>query len=111
MKLFKVSFDDATTKGFVTININPGRERLKLLKEINLKTSADGSLVFDDGMVESIIKGAELARKYIVSISLKVNDEDIETFEDLEYCCAFNTIIMRLVGVMLNGPERLGNQL
>lgn len=108
MRLVTVKFDEPSVKGEIQIGICGGRERLKLLKEINLTPDADGTIKFNNSTIDAITKGADIVEKNISKVDLIVNDEKIETFEDLEYSGSFNVVIIKLIGIMLNGPERLG---
>lgn len=108
MRNFLVNFDDENIKGHITIEMIPGRDRLRILRDINLIPDENGTITFNNGMIESIIKGTEIIEKKIVEVDLVINGETIKSFEDLEYSSGFNAVIMRLITFVINGPERLG---
>lgn len=107
-KLTTVLFTDEKLNGKVVMRTLPGRERLLVLKEIKLTPDSNGVLAFNDNTIDALIKGTEIVEKYIEQVELIVNEEVITTFSDLEYSNAFNTVIMKLIGTLLNGPDRLG---
>jgi hypothetical protein len=109
MRTTEVKFNSEKINGSVVMEVSPGRERLKILKEINLTPDETGSLRFNSTTIDSLIKGTELIEKKIKSIYLLVGDQEITTFEDLEYSSAFNEVITTLIGVLINGNEKLGN--
>ena len=109
MRITTVNFTDETIKGTIDIQILPGRERLGLLKKIKLTPDQSGVLHFTDETVDALIAGSSIVCEKIDKIDLEINGEKINNFEDLEYSVGFNTVVMRLIGVMLNGPEKLGN--
>lgn len=108
MRLITVKFDETNIRGKVDIEISGGRERLKILKEINLTPDSDGTIKFNNSTIDAITKGAEIVEKNIKKVDLVINDEKITSFEDLEYSSGFNVVIIKLIGIILNGPERLG---
>jgi len=109
MRVSKIDFDLDNVKGHVIMKTLLGRERLSMLKQIKLTPDESGNLSFNDNTIDALINGTSLVEKHVQEISLIINDEAIATFEELEYSSAFNTVIMKLIGVLLNGPERLGN--
>lgn len=111
MRTNVIKFDSETVKGEIEIEILKGRDRLAILKQIKLTPDENGTLSFNDSTIDALINGTDVAQKYVKRIDLMINEESVTTFEDLEYSSAYNTVIMRLIGVLLNGPERLGNLL
>lgn len=109
MRTTVVKFDSETIKGEVEIEVLKGRDRLSILKQIKLTPDENGTLSFNDQTIDALINGTNVVQKHIKMINLIVNDEPILTFDDLEYSAGYNTVIMKLIGVLLNGPERLGN--
>jgi hypothetical protein len=96
-------------EGKIVIELLPGRERLKVLKEINLTPDSNGSISFNSDTIEAVIRGTSIVEKMVKEVDLVVGGEKVSSFEDLEYCSSFNAIIMKLISVIINGPERLGN--
>ena len=96
-------------EGKIVIELLPGRERLKVLKEINLTPDSSGSISFNADTIEAVIRGTSIVEKMVKEVDLVVGGEKVSSFEDLEYCSSFNAIIMKLISVIINGPERLGN--
>lgn len=109
MRQTTIVFDELNVKGKVIMSVLPGRERLNTFKQINLNVDGGGNIHFNNETIEAVIKGASIAEKYIIEIDLEVNGNSITTFEDLEYSNGFNVVIMKLITVLLNGPEQLGN--
>ena len=108
MRVTTLKFEDETIKGHVTLEVMPGRDRLRALKDINLTPSGDGTISFNSNTLDSIIKGTEILEKLVKEVNLVVGEDNVLSFEDLEYSNVFNTVIMRLITVIINGPERLG---
>lgn len=112
VNLREVSKEDPTVvlfEGKIVTEIIPGRERLRVLKEINLVPNADGTISFTSNTIDAVIRGTAIVEKYIQEIDMVIDGEPVKTFEDLEFSSAFNQVIMKLILVIMNGPQRLGN--
>lgn len=96
-------------KGKVSMILLKGRERLQLLKELNLVPDSNGNLSFNNDAVGSLINGSLKLEEYLQDIDLNINGVKVTSYEDLEYSSSYVTVVMKLMGVMLNGAEHLGN--
>ncbi len=96
-------------KGKVTMMLLKGRERLQLLKELNMAPDSSGNLSFNSDIIGSLIEGSLKLENYLQEIDLSINGVKVTSYEDLEYSSSYVTVVMKLITVMLNGAEHLGN--
>lgn len=118
MRVVTVKFDEKPSeadptavaiKGKVTMILLKGRERLQLLRELNLVPDSNGNLSFNTDAVGSLINGSLKLEEYLQEIDLNINGVKVSSYEDLEYSSSYVTVVMKLMGIMLNGAEHLGN--
>lgn len=89
--------------GDVEINIPGYIERKKLLKALGV-TTKDGVVSFQSGdAIDLLIQLAEMARVHVLSVSLKVEGDDIKSYDALLEDSRCDKVIEEISGLILNG--------
>jgi len=98
--------------GTMKIKIPKYKERMKLLRDLNVGFDKDGEVETSKGTqgVDSAIRMIELAEEHLVSLDLthKPTKESIKSLDDLEYC-EEGTIIINQIGQAVLTGAKLGN--
>lgn len=96
--------------GYVEIRMPKYKERLGLIKGLDLKTDSKGEVELGSDTMDKAIKFAEIAESHVESVKLqhpKV-DSEITSLDDLDMYEEGTMILQKITGVILNGVK-LGN--
>jgi hypothetical protein len=97
--------------GHLMIKIPLYKERLNLIKEMNLNVDQDDkSLVLDSNKIDQAIKMNDIAKAHIAEMDLKyaATDEKVESVDDLEYLQEGSQLLIEVANMVLSG-FKLGN--
>ena len=91
-------------EGEAVLKILPYKERLGLLKGINLNMDNSGGLKMDGTQIDAAIKFAEITEKYTKSICVSKKDgTKYEKLEDLQYDADATQIMTEIANQIVAG--------
>ena len=93
--------------GTVSLEMPSYLERIKLLKELNLKGSGKEVEISDETW-DMAAKMVEISQKYTNGVELSFNGKEFRSLEDLEYYKEGVEVINEIAQTVINGV-RLGN--
>ena len=90
-------------KGSAVIKIPKYKERLKLLKSVNLKFGENCEVILDGDQIGMAIKFAEIAEAHVKSIDISRGNDKFKSLEDLEYDPEGGALVSELGGLVVSG--------
>jgi hypothetical protein len=106
LKLASIEGVSKDFSGHIKFQLLKFRERLKLTKELDFKSDAQGNVVVDKNMVDTATKLIDLTEPFFLEVSVKhVSGKEAKSFEDLEYDPCFDEIIPVLCSMVLNAGK------
>lgn len=89
-------------KGEIVLTVPPYTARLRMIKDCNFSIDSKGEVSVGNDTLESIVKMIEATKKYIKSIDIKVKEEEVKSFDDMEYCAGCETLMIDIASSILN---------
>lgn len=90
-------------KGHILIQVPKYKERMKLIKELNMNLDAKGEIALSSDNFETASKMYDIADKYVKSLSVKRGKEEFNSIEELEYDQEGSNLILEAANVVLSG--------
>lgn len=98
-----VKFVEFGLQGVISIEVPGFKERVKILKELNIQ--AENGQAAESDPLEYSLKINELVRERVKSVKLKYKELSFESIDQLEYYKKGLEVINKLATIILNGVE------
>lgn len=108
--IYKKDIQLEDIKGVIEIELPKYKDRMAIIKSMNINFGKDGELKFEANQLDIIEKMSDIVNERIKKVSLETIDGDkIESLGDLEYYSVYSEIINELINIVFNGAK-LGKQ-
>ena len=101
---------DSGFEGHVTISVPLYRQRLRYLKECNLKFDDEGKVEIGSDTIDTMLVMLDIAEKHVEEVRLKHVESGVEakSFEDLEAQPMFDGVLNQVANAVFSSGE-MGN--
>lgn len=103
--IFKKEIKLEEIEGSIEIEIYKYKERLKLVKEMNITLDGNSEVKFASGQIDTLEKMNDLAVSRIKKVDLIIveSGKKIESIDELEYYSVCQLIMNEVIDIVFNG--------
>lgn len=102
MREFDFTPKSEVFKGTIKVRVPSYKERVGLMKELNIKFNSNGSLDLSEG-VDLFGLLADKIEQFVVAVDLKCGKHNFSSIEDLSYYAEGSEVVNELIAVLMNG--------